>query len=111
MSGVPEIETNYSENYKRVNVGGVFGGISPGGVEAIVYSESRRAEKVLETEPISPNRIRVRRTIEIELLIDPFQMRAIHQWLGNKIQEYERIFGRIPSPEEVESRTRRNPQQ
>lgn len=111
MSGIPEIETEYSNSFKRINVAGMFGGIVAGGLEATVYSEARRAERVLETEPISPNRMRIRRTIESELIIDPMQMVAIHNWLGNKIQEYNQVFGHIPSPEEIESRTRRNPQQ
>lgn len=111
MSGLPEITAEYSSTYKRINVAGLFGGIVAGGVEAIVYSEERRAERVLETEPISVNRMTVKRTAEVELIIDPMQMKAIYQWLGNKITDYEQVFGRISSPEEIESRTRRNSQQ
>jgi hypothetical protein len=36
-------------------------------------------------------------------------MKSIHKWLEDKIKEYERLFGQIPSPEEVESRARRKP--
>ena len=108
MSGIPRIQSGYSDTYKRVNVAG---GIISGGLEAIVYSEERRTEAVLETIPISPDRATIRRTIEIELLMDPMQMRATHRWLGEKIEEYERIFGHIPSPEEVQDRARRHPQQ
>lgn len=111
MSGIPVIETVYSESYKRINVAGIFGGIIPGGVEAIIYSEERRAEGVLATQPVSPNRMTVRRTVESQLIIDPLQLRSIHQWLGQQIAEYERVFGHIPSPEEIESRGRRNPNQ
>jgi hypothetical protein len=53
----------------------------------------------------------LRRTVESQLLIDPLQMRSIHQWLGQQIAEYERVFDHIPSPEEIDSRTRRNPNQ
>lgn len=109
MSGLPRIESKYSETYKRINVAGIFGGILPGGVEAVLYSEERRIEEVLQTEPPSGNRTSIRRTIEAELLIDPLQMKSIHKWLGDKISEYEKIFGRIPSPEELESRARRKP--
>ena len=31
MSGIPIIETLYSETYKRINVAGIFGGIIAGG--------------------------------------------------------------------------------
>lgn len=109
MSGLPEIKSDYSQTYKRIHVAGIFGGILPGGLEAILYSEERRAEKALETEPISSNRVFVKRTVEAELIIDPLQMKSIHKWIGDKIVEYERIFGRIPSPEELESRSRRKP--
>jgi hypothetical protein len=111
MSGIPRIQSGYSDTYKRINVAGIFGGILPGGLEAIVFSEERRAEAVLETAPISPERMTVKRTIEAELIIDPMQMKSIHSWLGDKISEYERLFGRIPSPEEVENRAKRHPQQ
>ncbi|HEY7757480.1 MAG TPA: hypothetical protein VIA08_04545 [Nitrososphaeraceae archaeon] len=111
MSGIPIIETLYSETYKRINVAGIFGGIIAGGLEAIIYSEERRAEGILTTQPVFPNRMTLRRTVESQLLIDPLQMRSIHQWLGQQIAEYERVFDHIPSPEEIDSRTRRNPNQ
>jgi hypothetical protein len=111
MSGTPRIQSTYSDAYRRVNVAGMFGGIRPGGLEAIVYSEESRAEEVLETVPLSPDRMTLRRTIETQLIIDPMQMKAIHTWLGQKIVEYERLFGAIPSPEEVDNKARRHPQQ
>jgi hypothetical protein len=39
------------------------------------------------------------------------QMKSIQQWLAQRIEEYEKIFGHIPSPEEVESKTGRHPEQ
>lgn len=107
MSGIPEIRSEYSESFKRINVGGIFGGIAPSGIEVSIYSEERRIDKVLETEPLSSNRMTVKRTVEVELIIDPMQMKSIHKWLESKIKEYETVFGHIPSPEEVESRGRR----
>ena len=65
-----------------------------------------KAEKVLEALLPSTNKMAVKRTVEVELIIDPMQMKAVHGRLGNKIVEYERIFGNIPSPEEVESKKR-----
>lgn len=109
MSGIPRIESKYSEGYRRVNVSGVLGGVLPGGIEAVIYSEERRIEDVVETQPVSPNRMSIARTVEVALVIDPMQAKSIHQWLGQQIADYERIFGRIPSPEEIESRSRRAP--
>jgi len=108
MSGLPEIKSEYSPNFKRINVNGVFGGVRPSGVEAIIYSESNDIEKVLETQPLSANRTIVKRMIECELIIDPMQMKSLHKWLTAKIKDYEELIGPIPSPEEVQSRQKRS---
>jgi hypothetical protein len=49
----------------------------------------------------------LKRVVECELIFDPMQMKTFHKSLGTKIEEYENVFGRIPSPEELQSRTRR----
>lgn len=108
MSGLPEISSEYSSTYKRISVAGIFGGIRANGVDAIIFSEQQDVKKVLETEPLSANRITLKRIVEAELVIDPMQLKSIHKWLGDKIKEYESVFGVIPSPEEVDSRLRRN---
>jgi hypothetical protein len=106
MPGMPEIIGGYSQTYKRIKLAGLFGSIRPVGLEAFVFSEELVIDKVLTTEPISPQRSVLKRTVECELTIDPMQMRSIYQWLGQKIAEYERLFGKIPSLEELESRAR-----
>lgn len=107
MNDLPEIESEYSQNYRRINVSGIFGGTRPNGVEAILYSETMDIKKVLETQPLSINRTKIKRVIECELVLDPMQMKSTYKWLGDKIKDYEILFGRIPSPEEVESRAKR----
>ena len=106
-AGLPEFRGEYSPTFKRIIVGGVFGGIVPGGLEASFYTEEKRIEKALETEPPSSNRMTFKRVVEAELIIDPELMRSIHKWLEAKIKDYEAVFGPIRSPEEVESRGRR----
>lgn len=107
MSGIPEIKSETSPQYRRIYAAGFFGGIVPAGLEATIYSEMRDIVKVLETQPLAGNRVSIKRIAECELLIDPMQMKSLHQWLTQKITEYEKLFGNIPSPEEVESRSKR----
>lgn len=106
-SGIPEIQGETSPSYKRVLVTGLFGSIQPFGLQAMVYSTQQIIDKVIASEPLSPNRTVIKRTVECELIMDPMQMKSVYQWLGQKIAEYEHLFGKIPSPEEVESRARR----
>lgn len=109
MSGMPVIESEESSDHKRIHVAGVFGGAGPGGVSALVYSERLDAVNALKTPQPEPQRIVLKRTIECELLLDPQQLKNLHVWLEGKIKEYETLFGRIPSPEEVASRANRPP--
>ena len=115
MSSAPtipsEIVGNTSDTHKRILVAGVFGGARPYGLEIAVYSEQGDYERVVETQPLNPARSVLRRTVETTLMVDPMQMKSIHEWLGKNIAEYERIFGTIPSPEEIRSRTQRDPLQ
>jgi len=76
MSGIPEIDSEYSPTYKRIAVAGIFGGTRPFGVEAVLYSEGMDVKKTLETQPLEPNRTTIKRTIECELHIDPLQMKS-----------------------------------
>ena len=107
MGEMPEIESEEAASYKRIVVAGVFGGTRPGGVHATLYSERPNSLKVLATHPPNPSRVLLRRIIECELIIDPLQMKTVYNWLGKQIDEYEKLYGNIPSPEEVESRSRR----
>lgn len=107
----PEISSGTSDTHKRILVAGVFGGARPFGLEVTVYSEQGDHERVLETQPLNPARTVLRRTIETTLILDPIQMKSVHDWLGKNIAEYERIFGAIPSHEEITRRTQRDPLQ
>ena len=108
---LPEIKSDTSSTHKRILVAGVFGGARSYGLEVTVYSEQGDYERVLESQPPNPARNILRRTIETTLVLDPMQIKTIHEWLGKNMAEYERMFGKIPSPEEVRDRSMRDPMQ
>ena len=101
---LPDFKSETSQNYKIVNVGGIAGGINAGGLEAIIYSEEKVFDEALKTANVNSSRIYIKRTMELNLRIDPLALVSIHNWLGEKIKEYEKLFGKIPSPEEVQNR-------
>lgn len=105
---IPDIESGYSDSFKRIVVSGMFGSVQPIGLNASVYSEYQKVDKVLLSVNPEPTKSVIRRVIECELIIDPMQMKSIYLWLKTKIEEYERIFGTIPSPEEIESKFKRD---
>ena len=107
MSGIPEISCEYSPTYKRIVVADIIGGIRPIGIDITIYSEQSDFVAALETHPVSSSRVKIKRIIECELVINPMELKSIHQWLGQKINEFEKLFGPIRSPEEVQSKQKR----
>lgn len=89
-------------NYRTINVGGVYGGHRPMYFEVIIHSDEIKATEALASAPLAPERSILKRTLECRLLIDPYQAKAISKWLENHVQEYEKKFGRIPTPEELQ---------
>ncbi len=83
----------------------------PYGLEATLYSEESDFVKALESQPPNMGRTVIMRTLEASIVLDPVQMKSTHQWLGNLVKEYERVYGTIPSPEELQSKASRDPNQ
>ena len=105
---MPEFDSDYAGDHKKIVVAGVLGRISPLGALWTVYSELTDATNVLKAQRPAANRAVVRRTVECDLVIDPMQMKTMHMLLDRQIKEYERMWGPIPSPEELQSRRRRD---
>jgi len=104
MSNLPEFEGETSSNFKKIVVEGVIGNVDSIGLEMLIYSHQRIVDKALESEPIAFHRATYKRTAECELVLSPTQLKSIYIWLGSKLEEYEAIFGKVPAPQEIESR-------
>jgi hypothetical protein len=101
---IPKIQVEYSPKFNRIVIGGLFGSIQSFGLEAFVYSNHLQIDEVIATEPASTEKTIIKRTIECELLADPIQMKSMYNWLGTKIEEYEKPFGMIPSLQDIQSK-------
>jgi hypothetical protein len=101
---MPVIQGEYSSNFKRINFADIYGHINSGGLEASIYSEQSVIDEVITTQPISREKLKIKRIVECDLFIDPMKMVSVYEWLGKKIEEYEKIFGKIPTPKEIEKK-------
>ncbi|CAN5609727.1 hypothetical protein BH18THE1_BH18THE1_16860 [soil metagenome] len=77
------------------------------GLRTSIISEAVDIENVINTEEIKNEIPILVRTIECELVIKPQQVKALHVWLGHKVEEYEAMYGNIIPPEEVDKRAER----
>lgn len=98
---IPEIKVNTSAHYHDITMSGYWGGIRPSGMEFTVYSEMMDFAETLASQPPKASKTTIVRTIEANMKMDPLQMVSFHIWLGQKIEEYRKIVGPIPSPEEI----------
>ena len=97
----PEIISEYSKDFRRIFLAGIYGHVSQSGLEAVVYSEETYIDEVLKTPGLNKEKVKIKRIAECNMIIDPSQMKAIHNWLGEKIEEYEHIFGDILPPDQI----------
>lgn len=102
ISGIkPKVQLVEHPNYRTINVSGVIGGQRPMYFEVVIHSDELKAGEALADADLAPERSEIKRTLECRLLIDPFQAKMISNWLQKNIVEYERLYGKIPSPEEL----------
>lgn len=102
-----EVIVDNDECYRRINVAGIVGGVRPIGLEATIYSERQVPDDIvqimnIEQKPPS-GKVILRRKIECELILDPLQMVILHNWLGERIQEYQTRFGPHPLIKKAEA--------
>ena len=102
MSLAPKIEVVEDQEYKTIIVNGMFGGHRPGYLEAIVYTDELVATEALGTAKLAPERAFLKRTIKCRLVFDPVTAKSVSKWFSTHINEYEKMFGAIPSPEDRE---------
>ena len=97
----PEIQVREHPNFRTINVNGVFGGPRGMYFDIVLFSDESKVASALSSLKIAPERTTINGTLECRLIIDPLNAKAISQWLMLSITEYEKQFGRIPSPEEL----------
>lgn len=84
--------------------------ITASGVESTVYSEYSLIDEVLKTHQPSKENVKIKRVIETNFIIDPLHMIAIRDWLNDRIDEYQNVFGEIPTIDEDNKRLLSLPQ-
>ena len=98
----PEIIVEYSQTFKRIVLTGMYGSISPLGAETTVYSEYGVVDDILKKPDLDMKKIKIKRVIECDLIINPLQMVSLRDWFNKKIIEYEQIFGKIKNIKEID---------
>lgn len=93
-------------DYRTINVNGVCGGHRPGFFEIIIYTDELIPEEALASIDFDKSKIKLKRTLQCRLILDPMQAKSFLNWLARHVAQYEQKFGKILMPEEKEERDR-----
>jgi hypothetical protein len=98
---IPEVlELKKDPNFRTINVGGVFGGPLDMRFELTIFSQHYEASKGFESGKQTDDPLRVSRTLECRLVIDPYNFKTIAHWFTGLLNDFERLYGPIITPEE-----------
>jgi hypothetical protein len=95
------VRNEYASTYKQIPVSAFVTTISEKGLELTAYVEE---EDFKPEGMIQPGVIYVKRMIETRLAVNPIQLKLLYTLLGRQLENYEKVYGKIPTPEEVNTR-------
>jgi len=91
----PEVILERAPDYRTIIVSAIYGGHRPGYFEVIVYTDEMVADEVLASIPPATERLKIKRTLQCRLVIDPIQAKSLMRWFKEHIEAYEKQFGEI----------------
>ena len=105
----PKIIVERSEGYRTIIESGVYGGHRPGFFEWVVYTDEMIADESLSTMPPDPGKITIKRVLQCTLVLTPIEAKNLANWLSTHIAEYEKQFGKIPTPQDLQKKLGKGP--
>ncbi len=101
---IPDIEVQKHPDYRTINVNGIGGNMNNMYLEMVVFTDEQDLEKSLGQHDFAIEKSVTRRTIQIRMIMDPYQAQSTLIWLQRHLENYKKLYGSIPSPEELQNR-------
>ncbi len=67
--------------------------------QVTIYSEGFEASKAFLSEQQPHDPLKLSRTLECRLVIDPYTLKMLLQWLTGQLNAFEGQYGQIPTPD------------
>lgn len=106
MAEAPDIQTSQSPTFKEINVTGQVSNLSYDGMKLIILNDSPDLQKALQGDQFKMSKAIINRKIECTLNISPINLKAMSRLFQLELTRYEKLFGTILSPEEVNEKFR-----
>ena len=102
---LPDIEVECHKDYRIIFVNQIHGGLRNQYFEFDVVSQVSNLEEPLKTPQPNYNKQVLKRILQAKLIIPPMDLKSFIIFLQKSLIEYEKIYGTIPSPEEIARKT------
>ena len=108
LSEPPDIQTSQSPTFKEINVTGQVSNLNYDGMKLVILHESPDLQKALQGDQFKMSKAIINREIECTLNLSPINLKAWSRLFQQELERYEKLFGTILSPEEVNEKFRTN---
>ena len=108
MSESPDVSVNYSSTYKEINVTGQVGHTTYDGMKLTVLYDTADLQKALSGNQFKASKAIVNRQIVCTLNLSPINLKTWAIMFQKELERYEKLFGVILSPEEVDEKFKNN---
>jgi len=105
----PKIVVQRHEGYRTIFETGIFGGGRLGYFEYVIYTDEMVPDEALTTMPPDPAKMHINRTIQCQVRLTPFEAKGLAEWLNRNLAQYEKTFGKIPTPEDLAKKGKKAP--
>ena len=106
MAAEADIIVRQSDTYKVIHVTGEIMFTNYDGARISVLNDSSDLTKTLHGDSFKPSKVQIHRTIECELVLPPSRLKAWVHVLQRELARYEKSFGHVLSPEEIDTKMR-----
>ena len=106
MSEAPDIKVIQSDTYKEIYVTGQVSNLNYDGVKLTILHDSPDLTGTLADERFKASKMVINRQIECTLNLSPLTLKTWVLVLNTELKKYERMFGTIMSPEEINQKFR-----
>ena len=99
-----DVVTKHDEKYKESFITTVVGGLRNGYFEYDLITETTDFENAMKGETYNFTKMVAKRTIQMKVLIPPIAFKDVVNLFMSQITDYEKVFGRIPTQQEIEDK-------
>ena len=108
---MPDVETEFHKDYRIVFANQVTGGLRNNYIEFDLVSQVSNFEPALQTPQPNYGKNVLKRILQTKVIMPPMDFKACVMFLQQTLEKYEKTFGSIASPEEIESKSKKDDMQ